>query len=305
MKIESLLTELEIAQEFAEALQARDLPEKFLYWWPRSVREYLALSQHAPQTDFLHSWTAVAAKAAAAVQHFGAAAPLISFGAGHGARDRQLLDALAAPGRERKYFPVDASMAMLETACAAAEDAEIETLGIKADISSPMHLVLASDAAESPKLLLMVGNTIAGFDPLDQVRHLSQCLHEGDRLILDGEIYDEGSLARHDNALEKRFTFGPLAAVGLSSDDGEVRFEEKRDERHRGLHLITRHFRAGRDCILNDVPIERGERIGLNFQYLFTPQTFRWMIEKHAKLKILEEIPSPKGEFLTVICAKA
>ena len=38
MNIEVLLTEAEIADEFAEAMEARDVPEKFFYWTPLSVR---------------------------------------------------------------------------------------------------------------------------------------------------------------------------------------------------------------------------------------------------------------------------
>ena len=40
MNIEVLLTEAEIADEFAEAMEARDLPEKFFYWTPISVRAW-------------------------------------------------------------------------------------------------------------------------------------------------------------------------------------------------------------------------------------------------------------------------
>ena len=33
MKVEVVLTEADIAQEFVEAMEARDLPEKFFYWF--------------------------------------------------------------------------------------------------------------------------------------------------------------------------------------------------------------------------------------------------------------------------------
>src|SRR5207253_35468 len=56
MKIEALLTEAEISQEFAEAIEARDIPEKFFYWHPLSVRSWLALSQDVAYESRLHSW---------------------------------------------------------------------------------------------------------------------------------------------------------------------------------------------------------------------------------------------------------
>ena len=37
MKVDVVLTEADMAQEFAEALEARDLPEKFFFWFPRSA----------------------------------------------------------------------------------------------------------------------------------------------------------------------------------------------------------------------------------------------------------------------------
>jgi len=47
MNIEVFLTEAEIAQEFTESIEARDLPEKFFYWFPRSVRAWLEMSQNS------------------------------------------------------------------------------------------------------------------------------------------------------------------------------------------------------------------------------------------------------------------
>ena len=38
MKIEVVLTEAEIIQELTEAVEARDLPEKFFYWGPLRIR---------------------------------------------------------------------------------------------------------------------------------------------------------------------------------------------------------------------------------------------------------------------------
>ena len=44
MKVEVVLTETDIAQEFAEAMEARDLPEKFFFWSPRSARAWTGLT---------------------------------------------------------------------------------------------------------------------------------------------------------------------------------------------------------------------------------------------------------------------
>ncbi len=310
MKVEVVLTETDIAQEFVEAVEARDLPEKFFFWFPRAATEWTALASSAELYGGLaETWREISAGAAAMARHFGGRIPIISFGAGDGARDRLLIDALKGAGCECLYFPVDASQAMLETACAGADDQDIETVGIKADISSPVHLVYAADAAEAPRLFIMSGNTMAAFDPLAEIRYVSQCMKPDDRLIIDGEIFDERqSMERRDNTEVRRFLWALLGCIGIAQSDGEIKFNLKHDERHEGLHLITRYFRAERDLSATvagqEIPLERGERIGLNFQYIYVEKAFEWLLHEQGGLEILKMYRSPDGRFLTAYCKK-
>lgn len=307
MRIEVVLTEAEIAQELTEAVEARDLPEKFFYWSPLPVRAWLARAADPAFVGLHLAWQQLAAKTAWLLEPFGTPIHAISFGAGDGSTDRLLLDAIRQSGREQKYYPVDASQSLLEMACAGAEDLDIETAGIKADISSPMHLVFASDAAESPKLMLMSGNTLGGFDPLDHIKHLAQCLHGDDRLVLDAEIYMTNGSAPHGESM-RQFAFAPLAAMGVSPDDGEVRFEDKRDKSISGLHVTAAHFRPDRDLRIaapgHEVLIERSEHINLNFNYRFTAEALHTLLVDRAGLRILEKILSPDGRFLLVVCSR-
>lgn len=308
MKIEVVLTESDLAEEFAEALGARDLPEKFFYWFPLSQRTWLACAKDPNQMVLNRSWQVIAEGVPHQVRHFPDPVAVISFGAGEGSKDRALLTALRNQGRDLRYFPVDASQSLLELACAAGEDDNFETTGIKADISSPMHLIFASDAAESPKLLVITGNTLGAFDPVAEIRYLTGCLRPGDRLVVDGELYDGGTLERHTTTLHD-FVFATLASIGFSQADGEVLFSHRLDERHEGLHLIARHFRAHHDLRarigVSDILIARGERIGLNFKYAYSPEAFRWLIEQTDHLKILEEICSPDHRTIAVVCERA
>jgi uncharacterized SAM-dependent methyltransferase len=310
MKVEVVLTEADITQEFVEAVEARDLPEKFFFWFSRSAAEWAALTGDAILYGGLReTWKQIAADAPAMAKHFGGRIPVISFGAGDGCRDRQLMAALKDTGSECLYFPVDASQAMLEMACAGAEDDELEAIGIKADISSPVHLVYAADAAEPPRLFILSGNTMGSFDPLAEIRYLAQFMKTGDRLIIDGELHDaEKSMARRDNPASRKFVSSLLASVGIGADDGEIRFNAKRDDRHEGLHLITRSFRANRDVSATvasqEIQLERGERIGLNFQYLYTPEAFRWLLTEQGGLEIEKTYTSPDARFLTAVCKK-
>jgi uncharacterized SAM-dependent methyltransferase len=305
MNIEVLLTETEIAEELVESIEARDLPEKFFYWTPLSIQSWKALSSRSEEA-LRETWEGLAAKAADLTRAFPGIIPVISFGAGEGLRDREVLKALKAAGRESKYFPVDSSQALLEMACAGAEDDDCEALGIKADISSPMHLLLAADVSEAPRLYLMVGNTLGGFDPLDQIKHVAACVHKGDILILDANIH-AGAIEPSEE--QKRFVFAPLASAGVAPDDGELQFVTRPDDRLDGLHIITRRFQAARDLTLRaaarEIPLARGERILLNFRYLFSSEAFRWLLTEHAGLRIVTEIPSADGRFVTAVCIKA
>ena len=309
MNIEVVLTETEIAEEFAEASEARDLPEKFFYWQPPAVRAWKALAHESGYfMDLNRVWKQIAGKIPVVVEHFGKQASVISFGAGDGLKDRLLLRSLRDAGFAAKYFPVDASQSLLEMAAAGAEDDDFDTAGIKADISYPVHLVFAADAAESPKLFMMAGNTLGGFDPLVEVQSLAESLHEGDRLIIDGEVHCQDTLERRENPAVKAWVRSPLAELGFSDEDGEIRFEQKHDERHAGLYMITRQFRAARDLrstvLGREVLIEKGERLAMNFQYVYTPEAFRWLLEEHGGLKVLEEIRSPEGRFTAAICSR-
>ena len=81
MKVEVVLTEADIAQEFAEAIEARDLPEKFFFWFTRSAAEWAALGEHAELYGGLwETWKAIAATAPELAKHFGGRVPVISFG---------------------------------------------------------------------------------------------------------------------------------------------------------------------------------------------------------------------------------
>jgi len=307
MKIEVVLTEAEIVQELGEAVEARDLPEKFFYWHPLSVRAWLALASEPAFASVRSCWEQLAAGVGGLLAPFNAAVPVISLGCGDGATDRLLLEAIQRAPREPKYYPVDASQTLLEMACAGAEDMDIETSGIKADIASPMHMVFASDAAESPKLLLLSGNTMGGFDPLDHTRHLAQCLHPGDRLVLDAEIHHEATAAPDADEAMLQFAFAPLAGLGVSADDGEVRFEHKRDESLPGLRMATAHFRPDRDLRIGvsgrEVLVERSEHIILNFRYTFTREALHALLEE-AGLQVMEEIASADGRYLLLVCGK-
>jgi hypothetical protein len=50
--------------------------------------------------------------------------------------------------------------------------------------------------------------------------------------------------------------------------------------------------------------VERGEHINLNFYYRFTAEALHTVLVERGGLRILEEIPSPDGRYLLVVCSR-
>jgi len=42
----------------------------------------------------------------------------------------------------------------------------------------------------------------------------------------------------------------------------------------------------------------------LNFRYTYTPEAFRWLLAKHAGLKILEEFVSSDSYCMLAVCSR-
>ena len=70
MNIEVLLTEAEIAQEFTESIEARDLPEKFFYWFQQSVRSWRALAQDPAHQHLQNMWDQCSERVRECTAHF-------------------------------------------------------------------------------------------------------------------------------------------------------------------------------------------------------------------------------------------
>ena len=309
--IHALLTENDLAAEFVAALRHRRLPEKFFYWFPLSVRAWLALCSDGAYRNFVRSRSLIAQSRAELARQF-APAPLevLSLGAGQGDKDLLILEALRENGARVSYVPVDTSQALLEMACAGALGVGIPTQGIKADFTKPEHLqTLAADPETPRRLVLLIGNTLGAFDPIAEARELARLLRPTDTLLVDGEIYaGDSTIAGYDNPLNRRFAWAPLNAVGISDADGELVFEAADDARLTGLHLVPKHFRAGRDVepLLGGevLRLARGERLAMNHSYKYAAETFLRILSD-AGLAPRWERRSDDQRFLMVLATPA
>lgn len=297
LQIEVRLTEAAIAEDFLAALANRYLPERFFYWFPLSVRAWLSLCQDGPYRNYVRSNALVRAN----VSQVTGALPqgpveVVSLGSGQGTKDFHLLTELAAGGRAVAYVPVDAGQTLLEMACAGAAERGLICRGIKADLTNPAHLSGLVPGRETPcRLVLLLGNTLGGFDPLDMLRRLRPLVRGHDLLLVDGELQnDSDTRAGYENPLNRAFAFAPLRSIGISESDGALVFEPRTDVRA-GVHRLGKYFRADVDLALRvggePFNLRAGERIEMNHSGKY---------ERGALLKLIADGGfEPRAEFLS------
>jgi uncharacterized SAM-dependent methyltransferase len=311
ISIQVLLTETAIADEFVASFQTRRLDEKFFYWFPLSVRAWLALCSDGAYRNFVRSRSLIARSATELARCTPAGpAQVTSLGAGQGDKDLILLEALRQQGRGVAYQAVDASQGLLELACQGALGAGFPVQGIKADVTRPDHLsALAPRPDTPPRLVMMLGNTLGAFDPIAAAGGLRALLRPGDLLLLDGELYSGGdTVAGYDNPLNRRFAWAPLHAVGIGEDDGDLRFEVRQDARLPGLYPLAKFFEARRDVAARlggeTLALAAGERVEMNHSYKYAADTFERILTD-VGLAMRWRGASEDGRFLMVLARVA
>jgi uncharacterized SAM-dependent methyltransferase len=305
-----LLTENDLAEQFVSSFQSRRLAEKFFYWFPLSVRAWLALCADGAYRNYVRSRSLIARSAGEVAGFFAPGlVEMLSLGSGQGDKDLIVLQALRERGARVTYLPVDSSQALLEMACRGALDAGITTYGIKADFTIPSQLTALAAEPEAPRrLVCLLGNTLGAFDPIAEALALRGLLREDDLLLVDGEVFAAETLAGYDNPLNRRFAWAPLHAVGIGESDGELVFENRNDPRLPGLHLVPKYFRAGRDvaALVGGAALElsAGERLDMNHSYKYAPETFLGILG-NAGLAVRWKGTSEDGRFLMALAGVA
>jgi uncharacterized SAM-dependent methyltransferase len=311
LPIDVALTESDLARDFLTALERRDIPEKFFYWFPLSVRAWLALCGEGEYRNFSRSHQVILRHAADVARMVPAGAvEVISLGAGQGDKDRLVLDALAAAGRRVRYRPVDASMGLLEIAVRDAITGGHATRGLKADLAEAAQLaelLTQTEGVDTTRLFMLLGNTLGGFDPARLARQLAAMMRAGDLALVDGELFaGQETLAGYDNPINRRFAFGPLAAAGLTSEDGTLTFEIERDGRRAGLYRVAKHFTASRDAALRaageTLVLHTGDRLQMSPSHKYDEEAYFGILEE-AALAPQAVFRSDDGLFLMAVVA--
>jgi uncharacterized SAM-dependent methyltransferase len=311
IRIDVLLSEAEIAREFLSGLGRRYLEEKFFYWFPLSVRAWLRLCGDVAYRNFVRSQTLLRDSLPDVARRLGPGpVTVVSLGSGQGVKDVLVLESLRASGREPDYAPVDASQSLLEMACLEASGRGFACRGVKADLADAAHLESLRPAPnDSPRLFMLLGNTLGAFDPLALAKDVASLLRASDRLLIDGEIFSEAAtMAGYDNPINREFASAPLRAAGLTEPaDGALTFFSESDGRLEGLHRVRKRFEVGRAVELflagESLGFEAGERIEMSWSYKYSVEAFDAVLARGG-IAALASYPSGDGCFRMVLGGK-
>jgi uncharacterized SAM-dependent methyltransferase len=282
LPIAVLLPEHTIAAQFADALAGGYLAEQFFYWLPLSVEAWVALCHSPEYRNADRALTLLSRAAPRLAGLWPAADTLCGLGCGEGSKDRVLLTAFSRP----LYIGADFSQGLLELALACAAPAARGVQGFKLDIGSDRHLeALAAAVSQSGSAAVytVLGNTLGAFDPDRFPARLRRLMRPQDRVLFDGEIFaGEETLRGYDHPTNRRFAFAPLASLGLTESDGELRFELGPGSA--GLHEVVKRFVPARELELRiagrELRLRRGQPLRMSSSLKYDEPAFRERIER-------------------------
>ncbi len=302
--VEILLGEQEIARDLAQAFGRRFLDERFFYWLPSSVQAWVDLCSAAEYRNANRALKLLEEAAPSLPQRWPGMQSLCGAGCGEGSKDRVLLDAYAAQGSPLDYVAADFSQALIELALENAAPAARALRGVKLDVMRDQHL--AALVGAGPNLYAVLGNTLGAFDPDQFPARLRRILQPEDRVLFDGELFaGEETLRGYDNPANRRFAFAPLAGLGLTEADGELRFELASGTD--GLHEVSKHFLARRGLALHvggaAIAVAAGEKLRMSASIKYADESaLRSRIEQ-GRFHVEQTWKSPDGKFVLAAAA--
>lgn len=302
--VEILLGEQEIARDLAQAFSRRFLDERFFYWLPASVQAWVELCSAEEYRNANRALKLLEEAAPTLAKRWPEMKALCGVGCGEGSKDRVLLDAYAAASSPLAYIAADFSQALIELALENAAPAARSSRGVKLDVMRDQHL--AALAAKGPCLFAVLGNTLGAFNPAAFPGRLRRIMKASDRVLFDGELFaGDETLRGYDNPANRRFAFAPLAGLGLTEKDGELRFELAPGAD--GLHEVSKHFVARRDLELpiggSSIAIAAGEKLRMSSSIKYADEpALRSRIEAGG-FQVEQAWKSPDGRFVLAAAA--
>lgn len=217
-------------------LQNRAIPTRFLYQRSGAIIEDGLQSEDTRG----HNVPAIEVEARA-IEYIGTQIPdpldIVDIGPGNGSHTLALLKRILSSGFQMKrYRGLDASIEMLAMChsrlALSFPSADIQVVIWDFEDSPTKHLT--NPRLDTPSVILMVGNTLAGVeDPLSSLQNIAASSRTEDMFLLHVNGFgteDEGSLLRRfDSAFFVRSLLALLHAIGISSSTGAIRTRFSRE----------------------------------------------------------------------------
>jgi len=286
------------------SLRTRRVNHKFHYDSVKQTQQWLALHQAYSPTRNDADCQAVydLAFKAAADKVKSPAVHVVGLGCGGGQKDTRLLKLLKSRGRKISYTPCDVSTAMVlvarRTALTVAPEKKcfpfVCDLAAADDLPEwliPRRPALARRAEASERRLVTFFGMIPNFEPRLILPRLASLVRPCDLLLFSANLapgpdYAAGvkkMLPQYDNRLTRDWLMTFLLDLGVSLDDGRLRFSIAPGAA--GLKRIEANFHFTRRCRVNvedeTFAFRAGEAIRLFFSYRYTPDRVRQTLARY------------------------
>lgn len=289
-----------VRRDLLQSLRAREVNHKFHYDSYKQTQQWLKLHQaYSPsRTDTDCATTYDQSFDAVSEQIHQRQLQLIGLGCGGGQKDTRLLRAFSGRGIQTSYTPVDVSTAMVLVAHQAARTA------VPSDLCHPFvcDLLTANDLAscgafrlhaDTARIITFFG-MIPNFEPALILPKLRSLLRPDDYLLFSANLapgvdYTAGIrriLPLYDNPLTHEWLMTFLLDLGISPDDGELRFSVEESPLGPDLQRVVArfHFMSARQVTIDEESFDFKARdsIRVFFSYRHTPTKIKNLLQQHA-----------------------
>ena len=311
-----------VRRDLLESLRTRALNHKFHYDSIKQAQKWLAVHQaYSPaQTD--DGCIAIYERSVQAIAAACQGEPelnVIGLGCGSGQKEVRLLRALHQPRRVVRYFPCDASAAMVLHATREARSVIshqrchpfVFDLASVGDLGGALRSIVPGPGRRAVTFFGMLPN----FEPNPVLSRLAQAMQPDDLLLVGANLapgpdYLRGIkrvLPQYDNALTRDWLLTFLLDLGIERADGGIQFVIENCPTAMGLKRIAAYFRFSRDRQIRigterfDVKV--GAEFRLFFSYRYTPGQLQDLLAQH-RLAVRDQWTTSSGEEGVFYCQR-
>jgi L-histidine N-alpha-methyltransferase len=288
-----------IHRDLVQSLRTRQVNHKFHYDSHKQTQQWLKLHQaYSPsRTDaecagiYDRSFSELAPQLVSKKIH------LVGLGCGGGQKDTRLLRLLKAAGKSISYAPVDVSVAMVlvaqQAATAVVSEKDVHPLACDLMTSDDLGDTSPLQCDQETARVITFFGMIPNFEPQIILPKLAALLRPDDSLLFSANLapgpdYAAGVakiLPLYDNALTRDWLQTFLLDLGVTVEDGAVRFAIEDCPAGTGLKRVATYFHFTRE---REIAIDGetfrfapGESIRLFFSYRHTPAKIKTLLQQH------------------------